>query len=138
MSWVRSEGGYLVCEKVSSLLSCSANIIVSDSTEDTPFKTLDVFSTNFVVQYMRHLIGGNLFSSGSFMNTKWNIKSCTKLNCVHELTQPSSLQWATEHSLLKAANMSRLPFGTVAFACNARSPLFWLTRREEGSGRTTH
>lgn len=70
MSWVRSEGGYLVCEKVNSLLSCSAKNIVSDSTEDTPFKTLDVFSTNFVVQYMRHLIGGNLFSSGSFMNTE--------------------------------------------------------------------
>lgn len=34
-----------------------------------PFQTLDIFSTDFVVQYVSDLVCGNLFTSGTFVNT---------------------------------------------------------------------
>ena len=50
-----------------------------DSTVDIekylPFQTLDILSANFIVQNVCHLIGRNLFSSGTFMNTVCELRN---------------------------------------------------------------
>lgn len=74
MSCVTSSGGYLVCENVNSLTVGRA---VSDPVMSLyriymyiPFKTLNVFPTDFVVQYVSNLVRGNLFSCGTLVDTR--------------------------------------------------------------------
>lgn len=68
MSCVTSYGGYFVCENVSSLRVALARA-QQCTTCGAPFQRLNVFSTDFVVQDVSDLVGRDLFTGGTFVDT---------------------------------------------------------------------
>lgn len=104
-------------------------IIIKALTKFVPLQALNIFSTDFVIQYMSHLICRNLFARRTFVNAG----NKNKREFVKELirnTQPSSLQSAMERCQSISEGMNHSPFGTAAFACNEQFQQCGLTHQQ--------
>lgn len=64
-----SSGGYFVCENVSNLLNSQFVFMLQDNINNTPFQTLNILSTNFVVQHMRDLVRRDLLPRRALVDT---------------------------------------------------------------------
>lgn len=88
-----SAGGYFVCANVSSLSFRVRTPYENGEDHNLPLQTLDILATDFVVEYVSHLICGNLFSRRTLVDTeKTSSITYSAFRTRRLRTQPSSHQ----------------------------------------------
>ena len=108
-------------------------ISVEVKIKNIPLQTLNIFSTDFIVQHMCHLVCRNLFACGTFVDTRKRVMSRVCYMVISH-TQPSSLQLAMEHYQSTVEGMSHSLSGTVAFACDEQFRRYEPTCQQAKTG----
>jgi hypothetical protein len=90
MSCEGSSGGWAICEKVIKLRGAVSRA-QKRRKSDLPLQALDVLPADLVIQHMRNLIGGDLFSRRTLVNSAVT-SAVDGRGPQKTLTQPWSLQ----------------------------------------------